>query len=203
MRSSFFHKAPEGLDRSQGGLGIGLALVKSLLQLHKGTVRARSDGVGKGSTFVVTLPRSSLAAPAQQTARFDEARHTPLLRIAIVDDNEDAATTLALFLEPFGHDVCTANTATEALERFPLFWPDVCLLDIGLPEMNSFDLARALRSSSATAGAVLIAVTGYAQERDRQEALAAGFDNLFAKPVDLTALNVTLVQVALHRPRLA
>ena len=196
-----FSQGARGLDRSQGGLGIGLALVKSLLQLHNGTVSARSEGVGKGSTFVVTLPRSQGQAAARQAPRYDEARETAPLRIAIVDDNEDAAATLSLFLQSFGHDVYTAATAAEALAGFPAYRPDVCLLDIGLPEMNGFDLARAFRSTPGMAAAVLIAVTGYAQERDRQEALAAGFDDLFAKPVDLVALNATLVQVAHHRPR--
>ncbi|WP_426208379.1 ATP-binding protein [Massilia sp. TWP1-3-3] len=196
-----FSQGTRGLDRSQGGLGIGLALVKSLVHLHNGTVSARSDGADKGSVLEVKLPRSNLAMPALDTARYDEARPMPALRIAIVDDNEDAATTLALFLQSFGHEVCTVLSATDAIARFPSFRPDVCLLDIGLPEMNGFDLARALRSALTTAGTVLIAVTGYAQERDRQEALAAGFDDLFAKPVDLAALNTTLMHIAHLRAR--
>jgi PAS domain S-box-containing protein len=197
-----FSQGTRELDRTQGGLGIGLALVKNLLQLHNGTVIANSDGPGKGSTFEVKLPRAHGAAIGARDMPTDEARHTPL-RIAIVDDNEDAAASLALLLQSFGHEVLTTCSATEALEQLPRFRPSVCLLDIGLPGMNGFALARSLRSNPATADAVLFAVTGYAQEQDHQEALAAGFDELFAKPVDFMGLQAALDRVAERQPRCA
>jgi signal transduction histidine kinase/CheY-like chemotaxis protein len=195
-----FSQGTRGLDRSQGGLGIGLALVRSLLKLHGGEVTAASEGPGCGSTFRVTLPLSSRAGPAAPAAGTDAPQGNPAaLRIGVVDDNEDAAVTLALLLETLGHTVSVAHSARAALEALPLFEPDVCLLDIGLPEMNGFELARALRARPGTDHAILIAVTGYAQEKDRAEARAAGFHDLFAKPVDLEVLGAALVQIERRR----
>jgi len=195
-----FSQGTRGLDRSQGGLGIGLALVRSLLKLHGGEVTAASDGPGCGSTFRVTLPLSSRAAAAAPAIGTDAPQGNPAaLRIGVVDDNEDAAVTLALLLETLGHTVSVAHSARAALEALPLFEPDVCLLDIGLPEMNGFELARALRARPGTDHAILIAVTGYAQEKDRAEARAAGFHDLFAKPVDLEVLGAALVQIERRR----
>lgn len=197
-----FSQGARGLDRSQGGLGIGLALVRSLVHLHHGTVSASSDGAGKGSRFSVSLPRLDAAGVSMRETVPDDLQAVASLRVAIVDDNEDAATTLALFLESFGHQVSIAFTASDALRSVPCFGPDVCLLDIGLPEMNGFDLARALRANPATANAALIAVTGYAQARDRHDALSAGFDELFAKPIDLKSLNTVLLRITRHRAHL-
>jgi len=195
-----FSQGTRGLDRSQGGLGIGLALVRSLLKLHGGEVTAGSDGPGCGSTFRVTLPLSSRAAAVAPAAGTDAQQGNPAaLRIGVVDDNEDAAVTLALLLETLGHTVSVAHSARAALEALPAFEPDVCLLDIGLPEMNGFELARALRARPGTDHAILIAVTGYAQEKDRAEARAAGFHDLFAKPVDLEVLGAALVQIERRR----
>jgi PAS domain S-box-containing protein len=197
-----FSQGKRGLDRSQGGLGIGLALVKSLLQLHGGTVGVRSEGPDRGSSFVVRLPAVARSAQAAAgTPSLPDGTAPASLRIGIVDDNEDAAATLSMFLQAYGHVVSSAHCAKQALELLPAFAPDVCLLDIGLPEMSGFELAREIRSHPATKGAVLIAITGYAQEKDRQQARGAGFDELFAKPVDLGALNTLLTQVAQHRPR--
>ena len=198
-----FSQGTRGLDRSQGGLGIGLALVRSLLKLHGGEVTASSDGPGCGSTFRVTLPLSARAGAAMPAAGADPAGaqgNPASLRIGVVDDNEDAAVTLALLLETLGHTVSVAHSARDALASLPRFEPDVCLLDIGLPEMNGFELARALRAKPGTDHAILIAVTGYAQEKDRIEARAAGFHDLFAKPVDLEMLGAALVQIE-RRPR--
>ena len=197
-----FSQGKRGLDRSQGGLGIGLALVKSLLLLHGGTVSVHSEGFDRGTSFRVCLPAVARGAQAVSGTAAPKAGGAPAqLRIGIVDDNEDAAATLSMFLQSFGHEVVSAHSAKHALQQLPAFGPDVCLLDIGLPGMDGFELARALRAAPATRGAVLIAITGYAQERDRQEARGAGFDELFAKPVDLGALNTLLTQVAQHRPR--
>jgi signal transduction histidine kinase/CheY-like chemotaxis protein len=195
-----FAQGARGLDRSQGGLGIGLALVRSLLKLHGGAVSASSDGPGLGSTFHVGLPLSA-RAQIERRARDRNAPQgkLPALRIGVVDDNEDAAVTLSLLLETLGHTVLVAHSAREALTALPAFGPDVCLLDIGLPEMNGYELAAALRKKPGTAQAILIAVTGYAQEKDRALALAAGFHDLFAKPVDLDVLGAALVQIESRR----
>ncbi|MDY0960969.1 ATP-binding protein [Massilia sp. CFBP9026] len=195
-----FAQGARGLDRSQGGLGIGLALVRSLLKLHGGAVSASSDGPGQGSTFHVSLPLST-RAQIERRARDRNAPQgkLPALRIGVVDDNEDAAVTLSLLLETLGHTVLVAHSAREALSALPAFGPDVCLLDIGLPEMNGYELAAALRKKPGASGAILIAVTGYAQEKDRALALAAGFHDLFAKPVDLDVLGAALVQIESRR----
>ena len=195
-----FAQGARGLDRSQGGLGIGLALVRSLLKLHGGTVEASSDGAGRGSTFRVGLPLST-RNQVERRARDRNAEQgaMPPLRIGVVDDNEDAAVTLSLLLETLGHTVVVSHSAREALTALPAFGPDVCLLDIGLPEMNGYELAGALRKKPGTEGAILIAVTGYAQEKDRAQALAAGFHDLFAKPVDLDVLGAALVQIESRR----
>jgi len=197
-----FSQGTRGLDRSQGGLGIGLALVRSLLKLHGGEVSAASAGPGCGSTFQVTLPLSSragAAAPVAAAMPPDAHVNPSALRIGVVDDNEDAAVTLGLLLETLGHTVSVAHSARDALATLPAFAPDVCLLDIGLPEMNGFELARALRTRPGAEHAILIAVTGYAQEKDRLEARAAGFHDLFAKPVDLEVLGAALVQIERRR----
>jgi len=195
-----FAQGARGLDRSQGGLGIGLALVRSLLKLHGGAVSASSEGPGQGSTFHVSMPLSTRAQIERRARdRTPPQASVPALRIGVVDDNEDAAVTLSLLLETLGHTVLVAHSAREALSALPAFGPDVCLLDIGLPEMNGFELAAALRKKPGASQAILIAVTGYAQEKDRAQALAAGFHDLFAKPVDLDVLGAALVQIESRR----
>jgi len=195
-----FTQGARGLDRSQGGLGIGLALARSLLKLHGGAVGASSAGPGQGSTFHVSLPLST-RAQVERRARERSAPggKPPALRIGVVDDNEDAAVTLSLLLEALGHTVLVTHSARDALAALPPFGPDVCLLDIGLPGMNGYELAAALRNQPGAAQAILIAVTGYAQEKDRAQALAAGFHDLFAKPVDLDVLGAALVQIESRR----
>jgi len=195
-----FSQGARGLDRSQGGLGIGLALVRSLLKLHGGAVSASSEGPGCGSTFRVELPLSN-RVNVERRARERSADNSRLnaLRIGVVDDNEDAAVTLALLLETLGHTVHVSHSARAALAALPAFEPDVCLLDIGLPEMNGYELAGALRQRAGTGQAILIAVTGYAQDKDRERARAAGFHDLFAKPVDLDMLGAALLQIERRR----
>jgi len=195
-----FSQGARGLDRSQGGLGIGLALVRSLLKLHGGAVSASSEGPGCGSTFRVELPLSN-RVNVERRARERSADNSRLnaLRIGVVDDNEDAAVTLALLLETLGHTVHVSHSARAALAALPAFEPDVCLLDIGLPEMNGYELAAALRQRAGTGQAILIAVTGYAQDKDRERARAAGFHDLFAKPVDLDMLGAALLQIERRR----
>jgi PAS domain S-box-containing protein len=204
LQSAFelFSQGKRGLDRSQGGLGIGLALVKSLVQFHDGTVTAYSDGPHTGSRMVVRLPHTRSRDLVSQALVTEQENSKPTaLRIAVVDDNEDAAATLSMFFEACGHEVLVTHSALDALKEFPAFAPHVCMLDIGLPEIDGFELARRLRQAQWKVDSVFIAITGYGQERDRQEAIAAGFDELFAKPVDLKMLNAILTQIAQHRPR--
>jgi len=194
-----FTQAERTSDRSSGGLGVGLALVKSLVELHGGTVAAASDGIGKGSRFTVVLPRMHEQLDVASLA--DDHRHTAaqFLKILVVDDNVDAAEMLSMLLEASGHQVITENGPRQALERASLVRPDVFLLDIGLPEMDGLELAKRLRAEATTAGAVLIAVTGYGQEADKKKAFAAGFDHYLTKPVDITRLNSMLTEISAAR----
>ncbi|MDR7051179.1 PAS domain S-box-containing protein [Duganella sp. 3397] len=200
-----FVQAERETDRSQGGLGIGLALVKSLVELHGGSVVAQSAGLGQGSRFTITLPQIA-CAPAPVPVPVPLADEHPALaaplaatgtalRAMVVDDNEDAAAMLAMFLEIHGHQVLTEDDPARVVERALVFRPHVCLLDIGLPGMDGYELARRLRATPGLDGVVLIAVTGYGDEQARQQATAAGFDHHFVKPVDparLVALVGTL-----------
>jgi PAS domain S-box-containing protein len=186
-----FTQAERTSDRTQGGLGIGLALVKSLTELHGGTISCFSEGQGKGSQFIVRLPRHYVGSDATVNESGD-IRETPRakhpLRILLVDDNEDAAQMLSLYLETMGHQVLIEHSSRLALVRAKLEKPDVCILDIGLPEMDGNELARLLRAEQETAHAFFIAVTGYGQEQDRLKTMAAGFDQHLVKPVDVTKL---------------
>jgi signal transduction histidine kinase len=181
-----FAQADRNSDRSQGGLGLGLALVKSLVELHGGAVSVDSDGEQKGSTFTIILPGASQQPAAPPPAR----RSTPArkLRVLVVDDNIDAAQTLQLLLEAAGHQVSVAHTALAALEMAQATSPELCLLDIGLPDISGYDLARGLRALPHTAHATLVAVTGYGRREDREQATSSGFDHYFVKPVDVDAL---------------
>jgi signal transduction histidine kinase len=192
-----FTQAERTSDRSQGGLGLGLALVKTLVGLHGGSVHAQSKGPGAGSIFTVRLPcqsgRSAEGAQDNDDAPVPATART--LSVMVVDDNVDAAHTLAMFLEAEGHRVFVEYEAKKALERARSAAPGVCLLDIGLPEIDGNELARRLRSMPETADAVLIAVTGYGQEQDREKSIAAGFDFHLVKPVDTSRLASILAEV--------
>jgi PAS domain S-box-containing protein len=180
-----FAQAERTSDRSQGGLGIGLALVKSLVDLHAGTVTASSAGPDRGSEFTIRLPRADLPQAASARAGGGKlAAATRPLRVLVVDDNADAALMLGMFLESAGHQVAVEHNARRALVRAHREEPDVYLLDIGLPDMDGNELARQLRGQPGGNRAVLIAITGYGQEQDRQETATAGFDHHFVKPVD-------------------
>jgi signal transduction histidine kinase/ActR/RegA family two-component response regulator len=184
-----FAQAERTPDRSAGGLGIGLALVKSLTELHQGNVTVVSQGIGAGSEFTVTLPRAGQAL--ESFASEHDAMITSSgksLRLMIVDDNVDAARMLGMLLEAAGHQVSVEHNSGRALERARIERPDACLLDIGLPDMDGNELARRLRAQPETADALLIAITGYGQEIDRELARAAGFDHHFVKPIDATDL---------------
>jgi PAS domain S-box-containing protein len=180
-------------DRSQGGLGIGLALVKSLVVLHGGQVKAYSEGAGKGSVFEITLPLLARAGGADaDTGAQLAAGRAPARRILVVDDNADAANSLAELLTLLGHEVLIRYDGSSALLDAAAFGPDVLILDIGLPDIDGYELARRLRGTAATAGARYLALTGYGQAHDRTLARAAGFDHHFVKPVDIGALQAIL-----------
>jgi len=187
-----FAQAERTPDRAQGGLGIGLALVKSLVELHGGQVACYSAGLGQGSTFTVELPRlqgQAALAPDAARGRGDAVQRRPgALDILLVDDNRDAAAMLALLLEDWGHAVRVEHDARRALDSATARAPDLAILDIGLPELDGNALARLLRAQPATAAIMLAAVTGYGQEHDRRLALEAGFDLHLVKPVDTAQL---------------
>ncbi|MFL6694434.1 MAG: ATP-binding protein [Ramlibacter sp.] len=180
-----FAQAERTPDRSAGGLGLGLALVKSLVELHGGAVTAFSAGLGSGSTFTVWLPLADPAgAEAEAAIQAGASEAAGTARITVVDDNADAAEMLGMLLEASGHEVTVEHSARRALDRSKADPADIYLLDIGLPEIDGYELARALKSQPETAESVLIAVTGYGQEADRAHALAAGFSHHLVKPVN-------------------
>ena len=192
-----FTQAKRSSDRSQGGLGLGLALVKNLVELHGGSVVCDSPGPGRGSTFTVTLPlmQQPGSHDGAGSAAGAVASGSRPLRLLVVDDNVDAAATLAMLLEACGYEVMVENDSLRALERAKKECPDAALLDIGLPEMDGNELARRLRLEPCTRPALLVAITGYGQEQDRRTALEAGFDHHMVKPVDLDRLAAILSAV--------
>jgi signal transduction histidine kinase/CheY-like chemotaxis protein len=189
----FVQGAPP-FDRAQGGLGLGLALVRRLVELHGGTVEASSDGPGKGSEFVVRVPLAPGGAPAQAAPVTDAPEPARALRILIVEDNPDARETLRLLLLDDGHEVLAFPDGERALAEAGRFAPEVCLLDLGLPGMDGYALARALRAMPACAGALLVAISGYGQPEDKARSKAAGFDEHFVKPVDPPRLRALIEQ---------
>jgi len=178
-------------ERTGGGLGIGLALVRSIVELHKGSVRAESPGVGKGSRFSLSLPRAFRQQKdntAPPTAIEPQLHGRERLKVLLVDDNEDAAQMLGMLVEAMGYEAVIEHHPITALRRVDQEKPDVCLLDIGMPEMNGYKLAKAIRMSPTLGRPTLVAVTGYGQPEDRTKAMQAGFDEHFAKPVNTSAL---------------
>ncbi|MEO7494428.1 MAG: ATP-binding protein [Massilia sp.] len=186
-------------DRSQGGLGLGLALVKSIMELHGGSVGAYSAGIGHGSIFKVVLPLAQAGAQAAPADRASEAGEAGGLTLMVVDDNVDAADTLAELLRVLGHAVFVAHNGQSALKEALLRRYDAFVLDIGLPDMDGYALARRLQAHADTRAAVLIALTGYGQAHDRVLSKAAGFSHHFVKPVDLGCLHGALEQIAAAR----
>ncbi|MGZ8287771.1 MAG: ATP-binding protein [Telluria sp.] len=194
-----FAQGETSSDRAQGGLGIGLSLVKSLAQLHGGSVSAYSAGPGTGSRFVLALPRSNDSVPAPAVRRApapgDSGLAAQELRCLVVDDNADAAHTLQMLLEELGHKVAIAHDAAGAIALADTLAPHVCLLDIGLPGTDGNELVRRLKSTAASASATMIAVSGYGRTEDQESSLAAGFDHYFVKPLDTAALLALLASL--------
>jgi PAS domain S-box-containing protein len=183
-----FSQGTTTLDRSRGGLGIGLSLVKRLVELHGGRIRATSPGAGMGATFTVCLPREDLPAHAPPPTQEPRSQDCAPRCILVVDDNPDVLDTLVSLLTLDGHQLASARDGEEALRVARQLAPDVVILDVGLPKMDGWEVARALRADPATKGAVLIALSGYGQRSDRERSREAGFDEHLLKPADVSAI---------------
>ncbi|XXX72124.1 GAF domain-containing protein [Sorangium sp. So ce134] len=196
-----FTQVGRSIDRAQGGLGIGLTLVKRLVELHGGSIHAASDGAGRGSTFTVRLPLAAAEEVASRPATAGPAEGAPssALRILVVDDSVDGAESLALLLRISGHEAQAVHTGPEALTAARALGPDLVFLDIGLPGMNGYEVARRLRSEPDLAGLFLVALTGWGTEEDRRQAREAGFDHHLTKPVDAAEVKRLVARVAAPR----
>jgi PAS domain S-box-containing protein len=196
---SLFTQGATTLDRSKGGLGIGLALVKYLVEMHGGSVAARSDGPGTGSEFIVRLPAVASESLSRKSRQHEtgggDGTLDHALRVLVVDDNRDSADLQAMLLQHNGHEVKTAYDGTEALKVAARFRPDAILLDIGLPEIDGYEVAYRVRQQAALCDVVLIAMTGYGQEEDRQRSKAVGFDHHLVKPAEFAELQSILASV--------
>jgi signal transduction histidine kinase/CheY-like chemotaxis protein len=188
-----FMQVDRATNRAQGGLGIGLTLVRSLVELHDGSVSVQSEGPGTGSEFVVRLP---VVAEKQRSARVEPSSSAygaiPSRRILVVDDNVDSAKTLGMLLKYLGADVHVVNDGVAALAAVEKYRPDVVLLDIGMPGMDGYEVARRIRELEGVGGVTLIALTGWGQEDDRRRTREAGFDHHLVKPADIVALQTLL-----------
>ncbi|QEG30581.1 Autoinducer 2 sensor kinase/phosphatase LuxQ [Gemmata obscuriglobus] len=193
-----FVQADRSLDRTVGGLGVGLTIVKGLVELHGGRIAVTSDGLGAGTTAVLHLPLAE--PPPSQIETDNEVEAGGRLRVLVVDDNHDGADSLADFLSLTGCETKTAYDGVEALEVFSGFRPEAVLLDIGLPKLNGFEVAEKIRTSPGGEGVTIIAVTGYGRDEDRVRGRSVGFDHHLVKPIDLTAIG-RLITSAVRSPR--
>ncbi len=193
-----FMRGERSSRRNQSGLGIGLALVRRLAEMHGGRVEATSEGPGQGSCFSVRLPLNSRTVAVARKQRRD-ASSIASLGVLVVDDNRDAAESLAMLLRTTGADVHVAHDGPAALEEFELREPNIVLLDIGMPEMDGYEVARRLREISSPQRVAIVALTGWGQDEDRQRVRAAGFDHHLVKPVDLASLQALLTSLAAAR----
>ena len=194
-----FAQVDPSLGRSQGGLGIGLTLVKSLVEMHGGTVEARSEGLGKGCEFIVRLPMVADAPNMPMILNRDEHPVPSSLRILIVDDNQDLAHLMSLLLKATGNEICIAHDGQEGLDKAEKFKPDVVLLDIGLPVLNGYEACRRIREKSWGKNVCIIASTGWGGAEDRRQTQEAGFDHHMVKPVDMQAMLKILEGVQANR----
>jgi CheY-like chemotaxis protein len=189
-----FTQAERTLDRSQGGLGIGLTLVKLLVEMHGGSVEARNADSGTGAEFIVRLPANTVI-PTLQPAETAHASSDSspngeeALKVLVVDDNVDAADSIALLLTIDGFNAQSVHGAVAALDTVNSFKPDVVLLDIGLPVMDGYEVARRLRTHTSVSRLRIVALSGYGQKADRERAAEAGFDDYLVKPVEPTVLS--------------
>jgi signal transduction histidine kinase/DNA-binding response OmpR family regulator len=193
MQSSIFElftQSERSLDRSQGGLGIGLTLVRRIVEMHGGQVQVKSDGLNQGSEFIVRIPEHSKGQSLESSGinPVERIRNGQPLRILIVDDNKDSADSLQMLLTLGGHEVRVCHEGRAALELTAAFHPRIILLDIGLPTMNGYEVARRLRAQPDQTKTLLVALTGYGQEEDRRLAREAGFNHHLVKPIDFAAL---------------
>ena len=192
-----FSQVDQSLTRTQGGLGIGLALVRSLVEMHGGTVQATSAGVGQGSEFIVRLPVGTIPQQGRGATGVAPVQSAigPARRILVVEDNLDAAESLATLIELMGHEVRSVHDGASALETAAAFRPDVVLLDIGLPDIDGYEVAPRLRQQPGLERIALAALTGWGQEEDRLRARTAGFDHHFVKPIDVDGLRAWLASL--------
>ncbi len=190
-----FSQADHTLAHSQGGLGIGLTLVRQLVEIHGGTVTAASGGIGQGSSFTVRLPALPMGSSAAESALTESVLPMPKFRILVVDDYADAAESLMMLLQAKGHEVEIADCGMKAIERAQVFHPQVILLDIGLPDLDGYETAKRLRALPETQDATLIALTGYGQSDDRECSKSAGFNHHLLKPLNFDELSALLASL--------
>jgi signal transduction histidine kinase len=191
-----FTQVDISVERTRGGLGIGLTLARRIVEMHGGKIAVESDGLGRGSRFMVRLPLSPVVAAPPPAAEAQPAEGDPPRRIFIVDDNEDSADTLAMMLELLGHAVRCSYDPHEAIDAVAAFAPDIVFLDIGMPGLSGYDVARRLRALPNGADMILVAVTGWGQPDDRRRTAETGFDSHLVKPVDLEAIRTICRQPA-------
>ncbi len=205
LQSSIFEmfmQVDQTLEKNQGGLGVGLTIVKRLVEMHDGTVEVHSEGLNKGSTFVIRLPivRPQEGDPSVLTTTEVSTATENRQKVLVVDDNKDSAQTLAMMLKIMGNDVRTAHDGLEAIEKAQEYLPQVILLDLGMPKLNGYDVCRRIREQSWGTSIVIIALTGWGQAEDRQRTKEAGFDHHLVKPVDVAKLK-ELLDAAARRPQ--
>jgi CheY-like chemotaxis protein len=193
---TIFSQARQALERAEGGLGVGLSLVRGLVNLHGGQIEARSAGAHLGSEFIVRLPVGTPVENCLESPSGQDMAPAAALKILVVDDNRDAAESCAMLLELSGHSVQTAYSGRQALEIGETFRPHALLLDIGLPDLSGYELAQQIRAAPWGQGTILVAVTGWGQEEDRRRAFEAGFDHHLTKPIETEKLESLLCSLS-------